>query len=459
MKKIVKWIFGTRLTKWLLRTSLPTAEKTIWSISKKVKLNFFEYLYSLGFKSFLWIFMRTKGIKWRQVKESLSDVGIARCFILVTRSLAVYGLRIPIVLTAPFSVVYNLTNRCNLFCKHCFQRAHSDETDHMTLEQKLSIIDQLDDAGTAAITFSGGEPLMSDDFFKVASYAYKKGIFISIDTNGTLVDKKMADKLYATGIRYAQISIDSTDHKQHDGFRGQIGAFNKSMKAAEHLSKIGIHLSMGVTLTKFNFEKVDEFVKLAKNNNFNRIVFYHLVAVGRGADVSDLDLTPKQRSDTMEKLANMNDQEIDILSETPHFGLETLKVKNNKSQKLPTSDSFPITAYFNMKPEYKFFRALGDILGGCPAGRLYANIQPNGDLTPCMFSPFYPVVGNLTKQTLKEAWNGFEPLWDRNKLKGKCGTCVHKIDCGGCRARPSSKGDWLSTDFGCDFSKYYSEEH
>ncbi len=458
MKNLITWLAQTRIARWFLRKSSVASEKTILSFSRDVHMSSSEKIYSVFFKFFFKIFMRSYGISWKQLKGALEDPGIARCFVLVTKSLAEYGLRVPIVLKAPFSVVYNLTNRCNLLCKHCFQRAHENEKDHMTLAQKLKIIDELNDAGVAAITFSGGEPLMSDDFYEVANHAFKKGIYVSIDTNGTLIDEDTAKKLYDTGIRCAQISIDSTDSKVHNEFRGKDGAFELSMKAATHLSKIGIHLSMGVTLTKFNFDKIDEFINLAKSNHFNRIVFYHLVAVGRGEEVYDLDLSPKQRSETMEKLANINDPDIDILSETPHFGLETIKIKNGRKSELPTSNSFPITAYFNMLPHHSFFRALSDILGGCPAGRLYGNIQPNGDLTPCMFSPFYPVVGNLTKQSFEEAWKGFEFLWDRDLLKGKCGQCINKISCGGCRARAASKGDSLITDFGCDIAKYYKED-
>jgi len=420
-------------------------------------MNPFEYVYTFFFNLILKAFMSSMGIGWTQVKMILVDPGITRCFLLVIKSVAQRGLSIPIVLSAPFSVVFNLTNRCNLKCKHCFQRASSDERDHMNLDQKLHIIDQLNEAGTAAITFSGGEPIMSDDFYTVTKYAYSKGFFISIDTNGTLINDQVAYKLKSSGVRYTQISIDSTDASVHDNFRGMQGAFEKSLIAAETLSRKGLHLSMGVTLTKFNFEQVEDFIKLAKDNHFNRIVFYHLVSVGRGEDVSDLDLTAKERSDTMAKLAGIDDDEIEILSETPHYIIETVGIEGDPKQSPPDSNAFPITAYFNMKPHHRFFRGFKDILGGCPAGRLYANIQPNGDLTPCMFSPFYPVVGNLTKVSFEEAWERFSPLWDRSQLKGKCKTCIHNIDCGGCRARASAKGDWLLSDFGCDLNKYYSE--
>ena len=136
------WFLKTSPVRWFLRNTITIAKKSMLSIGQRIRMNPLEYVYSFFFKMTLWAFMRSRGITWAQVKEAVSDPGIARCFMLVTESLAEHGLTVPMVLSAPFSVVFNLTNRCNLKCKHCFQRAHVNEKDHMTLEQKLNIIDQ-----------------------------------------------------------------------------------------------------------------------------------------------------------------------------------------------------------------------------------------------------------------------------------------------------------------------------
>jgi radical SAM protein with 4Fe4S-binding SPASM domain len=449
-----KWLVGNRFSRWILSRSAGLAHSSLEILGGRKAGTFAERLYAFGFGLVLRIFMGSVGVPWQEVKRSLADPGIARCFMIVVRSLVKYGYNTPIIVTAPFSVVFNLTNRCNLLCQHCFQKASADQKDLMTKEQKLHIIDQLADAGTAAITFSGGEPLMSDDFWEIAGYGSSKGIFVSIDTNGTLIDGQVASKLVEFGVRYAQVSIDSPDPKVHNQFRGMEGAFDLSMKGVAAMRAVGMYLSMGVTLTAFNADKIDDFIDLAKKHRFNRIVFYHLIPVGRGESIKNLDLTPKQRAEVMEKLANIDDPDIEVLSETPHYATETAMVKGRGEQKLPDSNCFPITSFFNMGKNRRYMKALRFVFGGCPAGRLYANIQPNGDLTPCMFSPFYPVVGNLTRQTLEEAWEGFDMLWDRTRLKGICGNCRHRIECGGCRARAAGMGDALGPDYGCYTTRY-----
>ncbi len=454
----MKKLLSNRFVRATLRSTKSLAKTSIEILGGRKKPNVFEKAYSSVFAFVLKSYMCSLGVPWQEAKASLSDPGIARCFGVVVDSLVKYGLRTPIVLTTPFSVVYNLTNKCNLRCKHCFQNADSQQEDLMTKEQKLSIVGQLADLGTAAMTFSGGEPLMSPDFWECAAAAAKRSIFVSIDTNGTLIDDAMAKKLKDIGVRYAQVSIDSPDPKKHDDFRCKDGAFGLSMKGVEAMKKAGMFVSMGITLTRENVKLIDDFISLAKDKSFDRAVFYHLIPVGRGQDISDLDLTPKQRAEAMQKLANLGDIGIEVLSETPHYATETAMVNGDLPQKLPTSTCFPITAFFDMGPTRRFFRALKDVLGGCPAGRLYANIQPNGDLTPCMFSPFEPVVGNLTRQSFKEAWEGFQIMWDRCKLTGHCGECGRKIECGGCRARAVAKGDVMGPDYGCYTVRYFTED-
>jgi radical SAM protein with 4Fe4S-binding SPASM domain len=96
--------------------------------------------------------------------------------------------------------------------------------------------------------------------------------------------------------------------------------------------------------------------------------------------------------------------------------------------------------------------ALAEFIGGCGAGRLYCAIEPNGDVTPCVFIPQI-TVGNVREKSFSEIWRTAEIFKDfqvRAKLQGFCGTCKFKMVCGGCRAR--SLGyfqDYAAPDVGC----------
>lgn len=90
----------------------------------------------------------------------------------------------------------------------------------LTLEQKLNVIDILDQAGVTMIAFSGGEPLMSRDFWIVADYASKKGFYTLIATNGTPLSPSVVDRLAKIGIKYVEIGLDALSPEVHNKFRG-----------------------------------------------------------------------------------------------------------------------------------------------------------------------------------------------------------------------------------------------
>jgi MoaA/NifB/PqqE/SkfB family radical SAM enzyme len=92
----------------------------------------------------------------------------------------------------PLSGMFELTERCNLNCVHCYvnQPASSRvaRARELTTDQVKRILDQAADAGCLFLTLTGGEPLLRPDFIEIYLHARKRGILASIFTNGTHVD-------------------------------------------------------------------------------------------------------------------------------------------------------------------------------------------------------------------------------------------------------------------------------
>ena len=103
------------------------------------------------------------------LKENLLDPMIRRGMVNVVEGIALYGARRPITSVAPFLVVWNYTKLCNLRCEHCYEDAGPKAMkDELTTEEAKHVIDEFEDAGVVAISFSGGEPLTRKDIFEVA---------------------------------------------------------------------------------------------------------------------------------------------------------------------------------------------------------------------------------------------------------------------------------------------------
>ncbi|MEM3522015.1 MAG: radical SAM protein, partial [Candidatus Bathyarchaeia archaeon] len=163
------------------------------------------------------------GVNEKNLKEAMKVPYFRRGLINVLKGIAEYGVTKPQRLAAPFLIVWNYTNACNLKCKHCYQKADKPTPDELSTEERLAIIDQIDKAKVASIAFSGGEPIIRKDFFEIAKYASEKGIYVSLATNGTLITKDIAKKLYDCGVGYAEVSLDGAAPQTHEAFRGVKG--------------------------------------------------------------------------------------------------------------------------------------------------------------------------------------------------------------------------------------------
>lgn len=98
-------------------------------------------------------------------------------------------------------MAWNYTRTCNLKCKHCYAHAEAKTyAGELSTEEAKAFIDDLADFKVPVILFSGGEPLVREDFFELAAYAREKGIRATLSTNGTLITPEVAQKSKTTAL-------------------------------------------------------------------------------------------------------------------------------------------------------------------------------------------------------------------------------------------------------------------
>jgi MoaA/NifB/PqqE/SkfB family radical SAM enzyme len=100
-----------------------------------------------------------------------------------------------------------ITPRCNLKCVHCYVAHCNWPHDILTFDEICKIIDDLVKQGCLWISFTGGEPLLRPDFIDIYTYAKKKGLFVVLLTNGTLITPEIADYLSIYTPRFVEISL------------------------------------------------------------------------------------------------------------------------------------------------------------------------------------------------------------------------------------------------------------
>lgn len=344
-------------------------------------------------------------------------------------------------------VVWNMTNRCNLRCRHCYINAEdTDYSNELTTEEARRLIHDLAAIKTPVLLFSGGEPLIRKDIFELGRLAAELGLRPVISSNGTLIDDAVAVKIREAGFQYVGISLDGAP-ATHDSFRNRQGAFSQALQGIQACLRAGVKSGVRLTVNKANFRELPEVIDILVKNHVPRFCMYHLVYSGRGRELIEQDLNADETREVMEYL---HDRTIAL----HEAGVEV---------ELLTTDNHADGVYFYQRvkdsqpgrsPEIV---QLLEMHGGCSAGTKFANIDPQGNVHPCQFWQDY-TVGNIRERSFGDIWNSDDPLMvmlreKSRHITGKCGSCDFKKLCSGCRIRAREVyGDLWAEDPACYLS-------
>jgi len=345
----------------------------------------------------------------------------------LARGLGKHGLKI-MKTGIPLYVVFDVTNKCNLKCIHCYSSKYDKE---LTKNDLFHIIDMLYRNGAGIIDFGGGEPLLRDDIFEILSYSKKIGLYTSISTNGTLLDKDCVKRLKSINIDHVCISLDGANSETHDHIRNKKGTFEKAIIGIKNCLNAGINTQISTVIMKNNIDELDEIHKLLTSLKVDGWYVYDFIPAGRGEKLQYEVIDSKKRQQLLNRLQQLAISGNMLIKPYPY----SITV-NSASEK---------DSYF-----YKKYGKLTEMFKGCLTARWMCHISSNGDLHPCHLLP--QKLGNLKQENFDEIWFDknnllLNELRNRSLLKGKCGTCNYRDFCGGCRARAFWKtNDYLESD-------------
>ena len=456
-EKLWNGVLKTPPVKWMLKNALstcPNCGKThLETALDDYAGNNYSHCSSCGLYARVinfWIMFiqKTLAVEKSRVSKLFADSYTRRAIKSIVSGFVDFGFTRPIQIHAPFLVVWNFTYKCNLNCKHCYSESGKVSKKELTTREALKIVDQITDFGVTSLAFSGGEPLMRKDFFEVASHAVKNGLYVSLATNGILLNPENVKKLKDIGVHYVEVSLDGSDPKTHNHFRGKDGAFKQSLQGLKNCVEQNLCTCLAVTATKKNLAEIPSLLELAENIGISRFTLFNFVPTGRGKDILSIDPSPQERESVLNFLLNKLSEspKIAILTTAPQLARLALQAQSTDQDEMMMPFAHMEAAKISKKA-----KALADFIGGCGAGRFYCAISPEGNIQPCVFFPL--TVGNLKKERFEDIWLNsevFNDLRDRGNLKGRCSKCDYKFVCGGCRARAYSyHNDYLMSDPGC----------
>jgi radical SAM protein with 4Fe4S-binding SPASM domain len=302
----------------------------------------------------------------------------------------------------PLSASLELTFRCNLRCRHCYvqcDRASWEDDPELTTDQWCDILDQLAVAGVLWLLLTGGEPLLRPDFAEIYMHAKRKGMLVTLFTNGTTVTQEVADLLAAYPPFAVEVSLYGRTAPVYESITGVPGSFERCMAGIARLAALPILLRLKTPLMTLNRDELWEIKAYAESLGVD-FRFDPLLNAGLagGPEPTALRLSPEE--------------------------VVAYQLAEDKSR-----ESW--CEFYERQTDLRFDR---DRLYSCGAGLHSAHADPAGRLSICMMArqPSY----DLLRGSFSVAWDEFIPSVRRAAMRpdAPCHACDLRAVCDNCPA-------------------------
>jgi radical SAM protein with 4Fe4S-binding SPASM domain len=311
----------------------------------------------------------------------------------------------------PFTVLYELTLRCNMRCVHCGSTAGESRTQELSTAEWNNVTKQLADLNCREISLLGGEPFLNPDWFTIAQTITSYDMKITIVTNGLCMNNEIISKLKRLQPYAIVISIDGGTSETHDYLRQQTGSFDACMNVLAKLNDANLPITVITTLNKKNVYELPLLRTLLLNKG---IAWQLQIAVPVGRFPKELMLSKEEFYASALFIATTRQKY--SMKEMPIIGAHCF---GYNSEMLPNINLVP------------FWR-------GCQAGMTIFGIQSDGAVKGCLSLPKQFIEGNVKNTSLCDIWNSptafsYNRRFSLKDLTNDCQTCTFGKTCrGGC---------------------------
>ena len=199
---------------------------------------------------------------------------------------------------------WEVTNECNLRCKHCLPMSGKPRVNELSVEEALRALDGFAAAGVSRLYFTGGEPFGRADILTLLHRAVALGMDADVITNATKLDDVAIKTASELGIRLG-VSIDGADAATNDAIRGK-GTFKRVIEALKRCQDAHVSVTLYTTVTGMNFGQLHALGMLAWEYECVSIHFSEVTLAGRALRFPmDLSLSTDQRSLLPETVARV----------------------------------------------------------------------------------------------------------------------------------------------------------
>ena len=300
----------------------------------------------------------------------------------------------------PFGAVFELTDRCNLSCVHCYINQPAADREiksrELTTDQVKGILDQMADAGCLFLTFTGGEALLREDFPEIYMHARQRGFLVTLFTNGALITPRIADLLASSRPQLVEITLYGATRETYEQVTQVKGSYESCLNGIRLLKERHIPLALKTILLRSKLRELKQM----------------------RAMVAGLGLEFRYDGVLWPRLDKTGDQEDNQISMQDLIALD---------QQNPER----LREWARIKDSFSGQLIRADLVYNCGAGLHSFHVDSTGQMSICTMSrnPAW----NLLEVSFSEVWQKIGTLREtKRKLATVCQTCTIGGLCGQC---------------------------
>ena len=300
-----------------------------------------------------------------------------------------------------FTLQWHITQRCDLHCRHCYDRSMRKDVE---LEQGLQVLDQMrrfcrDHLVDGQVSFSGGNPFLHPAFPQLYQAALERNLSVAI--LGNPVSEAELDAILKIGEpAFFQVSLEGLE-QHNDYIRGK-GSYQAVLGFLDLLREKQVYSMVMMTLTRANLDQALPLAEMLKDR-VDMFTYNRLAMTGEGASLES------PQPDEYRRFVN-----------------DWLRARRTNPA-LALKDSL-----INIELERQGLELFGGCTGfGCGAAFNFVSLLPDGQVHACRKLP--SMIGNLNRQSLEEIYYSTEAERYRQGCL-ECSDCHLRLVCGGCLA-------------------------
>jgi len=317
----------------------------------------------------------------------------------------------------PFIVGWELTLACNIRCRHCASAAGRPRESELTLDEALGLCEQLPALAVQEVDFTGGEPLVREDWWRIAERLQALSITTRMVTNGLLLTPETVERMRSVGMATVAVSVDGLE-EVHDRIRSSPGLFRRVLAGMARVSAAGIRLSAITAVNALNLPTLPALLHL-----FDSV----------GVDIWQLQpILPQGRTLASPELVLSDEEYVRIARFVRDARHET---RNGKLNVVPADSLGYFTELDFGDPQWR----------GCTAGLASVGIRSDGRVTGCLSMSDDLVEGSLRERDLWDIWFDEKTFpYSRRFTPASLGP-----ECASCALAEQCRGGCTSMSYGC----------